>query len=100
MGRSPPCLALCNKPRPHAVSGNAPWGFQGSPSALCLCHSLTAGRAVSDGVMFNAEKKMDEAPLGWAPHKVTDCKEPLTWTDGIYQKLERYPEWKVLIHLA
>lgn len=55
---------------------------------------------MSDGVMFNAEKKMDEAPLGWAPHKVTDCKEPLTWTDGIYQKLERYPEWKVLIHLA
>ena len=55
---------------------------------------------MSDGVTFNAEKKMDEARLGWAPHKVTDWKEPLTWTNGIYQKLERYPEWKVLILLA
>lgn len=76
----PPCPAPCKHDPHHLWDPSS--GFQGSPSALGLSHSLLAGRAVLGAMWSGLIQRINWMRSIWGGcHTVTDWKEPPTCTE-------------------
>ena len=76
----PPCPAPCKHDPHHLWDPSS--GFQGSPSALGLSHSLLAGRAMLGATWSGLIQRRNRMRSIWGwRHTVTDWKEPPTYTE-------------------